>query len=82
MVVPSVNGVAAMLASAGCTIVGEVYVPGQLHEIESPALDALTIRNCALSLAVIAHAMSCALALRGFIRNHAGSPVATARRPT
>ena len=71
-----------MLASAGCTIVGDVYVPGQLHEIESPALDALTIRNCALSLAVIAQAMSCAVALRGFIRNQAGSPVAIARRPT
>src|SRR5450432_974390 len=47
----------------------------------SPALEALTTRNCVLPMVVMAQVMSCALALRGLAKNQAGRPVAAARSP-
>ena len=60
----------------------DVYVPGQLQEMESPALEQLMTRNCALLAALSAQVMSCADARRGLARNQTGSPVAIARNPT
>ena len=59
----------------------EPYVPGQLQLSGSPALDVLRIKYWRLAVEVIAHCKLCAFALRGFNRNHAGNPVASARSP-
>src|SRR4051812_42047077 len=79
--VPIINGFAAMAGSAGWMISGASYVPGQLQLMGSPMLEALITRYWALSLAVMAHCRSCAAAVRGLARNHAGSPVASERIP-
>src|SRR6476659_7195789 len=50
--------------------------------MESPALEQLITRNCALLAALSAQVMSWADARRGLARNQTGSPVAIARRPT
>ena len=57
-------------------------VPGTLAFIGSPLPDVLRMMNCAALLAPGQGAGTWASARRGSRRNAAGSPVASARRPT
>src|SRR6185503_9850545 len=58
------------------------YVPGTLQFIGSPELEVLRMRYWSFSLAMMAQLSVCAVASLGLAMNHAGRPVASARRPT